>query len=159
LLGYEGELRGSRPAETLSLAMQVSGLRAGTDQIQDFVWFSGEHQAKQGAWELFHPDKTGPVLQIDWARTSATDKDLTFTNVEAGVDGNGDELAYSLKGVIASMSIHDEKDGAGTPADFDVVWNLDTGAGKMTRVTGAEACWDTLANGQVDIPCPATTWP
>ncbi len=159
LLGYEGELRGSMPADTLSLEMLVTGTRAGTNQLQDFTWFTGEHQAKQGAWELFAPEKSGPVLRIDWARAAPTDKELTFTNVEAGVDGNGDELAYALKGDLASMSIHDEMDAGGLPADFDVVWNLATGAGKLTRVSGEQLCWDTLANGQVDIACPTTAWP
>jgi len=151
-------MRGTE-GEALALEMHVTGTRAGTNQLQDFVWYTGLHRAKEGTWELYHPDKSGPVLQIDWSRQSATDKDLVFANVEAGVPAQGDTLAYSLESPIASMAIHDAQNDQGVPADFSVTWSFDSGAGKMHRVSGEDACWDTLANGQVDLPCPNGDWP
>jgi hypothetical protein len=99
------------------------------------------------------------VVNIHWSRRSATDKDVTFTNVTSGRPESGDVLAYTLRGHLATMTIDDARDASGQPAHFDVVWSTTTGEGKMTLKTGVAYCWDTLANGQVDIACPAGTWP
>jgi hypothetical protein len=158
LAGWEGEMRG-RLEDTLTLEMKVTGIRDNTNHIQDFTWYTGDHGTNDGQWVLFHPDKTGPIIEIDWARASATDKDLAFTNVDAGADQEGDSLAYALKGDLASMVIHDELDDAGGTSEFTVEWNVVSGAGKITRVSGDTACWETIANGQVDMACPSGDWP
>jgi hypothetical protein len=98
------------------------------------------------------------VLNIDWARKSASNKSVSFTNVTQGQPGSGDKLGYALAGNVASMTIHDARNDQGLAVDFTVSWDTVEGEGKIVR--GAESlCWDTLAKGQVDIACPAGAWP
>ena len=87
---------------------------------------------------------------------------LSFANVEDGSLKQDDTLTYTHKDNLASMAIHDERscsDDSGAAEDYEVTWNLVSGAGKLVRVTGAEACWETIDNGQVDIACPSGEWP
>ena len=158
LLGWDATLRGSVASGRLATEMRVTGLKPDNSSYQSFLWYTGDHGTRDGKWTVFAQGQTGPVLTIDWARQAADDKQLTFTNVTTAQDGSGDRLGYSIKGKIASMAIHDAKDASGQPADSSVVWHVENGAGKITAPT-ATLCWDTLANGQVNIPCPAGDWP
>lgn len=166
LLGIKAELHG-KGGERIQTSMHVTGLRNDTSYLDDFVWYTGDHGKTAGTWEMYDPGTaqtpgpTDPVLRIDWTRHSVNDKSLVFTNVRPTDLKDGDSLTYQLDGSIASMVIHDERSGAnddGAAEDFSVVWHLENGSGKMTRVTN-ELCWDTLANGQVDISCPSGDWP
>src|SRR5262249_21587011 len=132
LLGWDGSLRARVNAGALATEMHVTGLKPENAKYQNFLWYSGNHMAKQGTWTVFAQDVTGPALWIMWQREAADDKQLTFTNVTTATPGSGDRLAYAIKGKLASMTIHDAMDSKGMPADFSVVWNVDTGAGKMT---------------------------
>lgn len=157
LAGWQSDLTG-RVTDKLELEMRITGLRGDQLAIKDFLWYTGAHQHDAGNWTIYDPAKTGPVVSIDWARTSATDRSVTFTNVTTAAPESGDVLKYAQTGELASMTIHDAKDDKGNPADFSVVWHLVNGSGKMTRnATGY--CWDTLAAGQVDMPCPAGDYP
>ena len=165
-LGLEAHLPaprlGRQPARLAGLGPPghrdaVTGLKPDNSSYQSFVWYTGDHGAKEGKWSVFAQGQTGPVLTIDWAAAD-DDKQLTFTNVTTGQDGSGDRLGYSIKGKIATMAIHDAKNDAGQPADSSVVWSVENGSGKLTA-PAATLCWDTLANGQVNLPCPAGDWP
>ncbi len=161
LWGWKAELRGKKD-DALELEMRVSGTRADNSNIQDFLWYRGTHYANSGMWEMYAPDKTGPVLRIDWRRASATDKDLTFTIVEADSPKLDDQLAYSLKDTLASMIIHDERGGSddsGGPEEFSVTWDTQSGAGQMVDKAQVSYCWDTLANGQGDMDACPSDWP
>jgi hypothetical protein len=158
LFGWDATLRATTASGRLNTEMRVTGLKPDNSGYQNFLWYTGDHGAKDGKWTVFAKEQTGPVLTIDWARQAADDKQLTFTNVTTGMDGSGDRLAYSIKGKLATMAIHDAKDASGAPADSMVVWHIENGSGKITAPT-AMLCWDTLANGQVNIPCPAGDWP
>jgi hypothetical protein len=158
LLGWDATLRGSVATGRLATEMRVTGLKPDNSGYQNFVWYTGNHGTKDGKWTVFAQGQAGPVLTIDWTRQAADDKQLTFTNVTSGQDGSGDRLSYSLKGTIATMAIHDAKDANGQPADSMVVWSIDNGSGKITAPS-ATLCWDTLANGQANIPCPTGEWP
>jgi hypothetical protein len=157
LLGWNATLRGSIATGRLATEMRVTGLKPDNSSYQNFVWYTGDHGSKEGKWTVFAQGQTGAVLTIDWARQAADDKQLTFTNVTTGQDGSGDRLGYSIKGKVATMAIHDAKDANGQVADSSVVWSVENGSGKLTA-PAATLCWDTLANGQVNIPCPAD-WP
>jgi hypothetical protein len=157
LAGWQATLRAEHK-ERLDLEMRVTGLRGEQTAFQNFLWYTGSHDLDDGQWVVFAKEVTGPVLNIDWARRSATDKTISFTNVTQGQPGSGDKLGYALLGNIASMTVHDARNDQGVPADFSVSWDTVEGEGKIVR--GAESlCWDTLAKGQVDIPCPASAWP
>jgi hypothetical protein len=158
LLGWDANLRGSVATGRLATEMRVTGLKPDNSGYQNFLWYTGDHGAKEGKWTVFAQGQTGAVLTIDWARQAADDKELVFTNVTTGQDGSGDRLIYSLKGKIATMGIHDAMDASGQPADSSVVWSVENGSGKITA-PAATLCWDTLANGQANIPCPAGAWP
>jgi hypothetical protein len=158
LLGWDANLRGSVASGRLATEMRVTGLKPDNSSFQSFLWYTGDHGTKDGKWTVFAQGQTGAVLSIDWARQAADDKQLTFTNVTTGQDGSGDRLGYSIKGKIATMAIHDARDANGQPADSSVVWSIENGSGKLTA-PAATLCWDTLANGQVNLPCPAGDWP
>ena len=167
LAGWEAALHGTK-ADKLDLSMHITGLRADTSYVNDFVWYTGSHAATSGLWQIYdpgtaaNPGPSGPVVRIDWARASSTDKGVDFTVVRADSPKLNDKLSFTLKGTIATMAIHDEKGGQNddqAAADFSVVWSTASGAGKMNRVGGTTSCWDTLANGQADITCPAGDWP
>jgi hypothetical protein len=158
LLGWDANLRGSIASGRLATEMRVTGLKPDNMSYQSFLWYTGDHAAKEGRWTVFAQGQTGPVLTIEWVREAADDKQLAFTNVTTGQDGSGDRLGYSLKGKVATMAIHDAKDANGQPADSSVVWHIENGSGKITAPT-ATLCWDTLEKGQVNIPCPAGAWP
>jgi hypothetical protein len=157
LAGWSATLRAEHK-ERLDLEMRVTGLRGEQTAFKDFLWYTGSHDLDDGRWVVFSKEVAGPVLNIDWARRSATDKSVSFTNVTQGTPGSGDKLAYALAGNVASMTIHDERNDQGVPAEFTVSWDVVEGEGKMVR-GGESLCWDTLANGQVDIACPAGAWP
>lgn len=158
LEGWKAQLRGE-VKQKLELEMRVTALRGEqVGKIDNFLWYTGSHAAQSGQWVIYAPEKTGPVIDIDWARAGATDKDLTFTNVTTGEDASGDILKYALKGRLASMTIHDAKNDKGAPADFSVVWHVDNGSGKMTAA-GMGYCWDTIQQGQIDITCPSGDYP
>ncbi|MCB9654067.1 MAG: hypothetical protein H6729_08070 [Deltaproteobacteria bacterium] len=153
LAGVEGELRGNLDGGTLNLEMYVDGLR-NQEQLNHFLWFTGAHQQGSGNWTLYAPEvDSGPVLTIDWTRASDTDKTLTFTNVTADVDEQGDVIEYELKGSAASFLIHDAKNSQGTSKEFEVNWDVVDGSGRL-RFEDETLCWDTVENGQVDIACP-----
>ena len=157
LAGWSATLR-AKHMQRLDLDMRVTGLRGDQIAYQDFQWYTGSHDVDDGRWVVFAKEVAGPVLQIDWARRSDIDKEVSFTNVTQGQPGSGDKLGYALNGVLASMTIHDARNDQGVPADFSVAWDTVEGEGKLVR--GSESlCWDTLARGQVDIPCPAGNWP
>jgi hypothetical protein len=158
LLGWDASLTGSVASGRLATEMRVTGLEPDNNSYQNFLWYTGDHGAKEGKWTVFAQGQPGAVLTIDWARQAADDKQLTFTNVTTGQDGSGDRLGYGIKGKIASMAIHDAKDAGGMVADSSVVWSIEDGSGKITAPT-ATLCWDTLASGQGNIPCPAGDWP
>jgi len=158
LLGWDANLRGSIATGRLATEMRVTGLKPDNSGYQNFLWYTGDHGAKEGKWTVFAQGQTGAVLTIDWARQAVNDKELVFTNVTTGQDGSGDRLVYSIKGKIATMGIHDARDATGQPADSSVVWSVENGSGKITAPS-ATLCWDTLANGQGNIPCPAGAWP
>jgi hypothetical protein len=158
LLGWDATLRGSLASGRLATEMRVTGLKPDNSSFQNFLWYTGDHGAKEGKWTVFAQGQSGPALTIDWARAAADDKQLTFTNVTTGQDGSGDRLGYSIKGKLASMAIHDARDASGQPADSSVVWHVENGSGKITA-PAATLCWDTLDKGQVNIPCPAGDWP
>lgn len=158
LLGWDANLRGSVDSGRLATEMRVTGLRADNNNHQNFLWYTGDHGTKDGKWTVFAFGQPGAVLTIDWARQAADDKQLTFTNVTTGQDGSGDRLGYTIKGKVASMAIHDARNAQGQPADSSVVWHVENGSGKITA-PAATLCWDTLANGQINIPCPAGDWP
>lgn len=158
LLGWDANLRGTVAGGRLATEMRVTGLKPDNSNHQNFLWYTGDHGTRDGKWTVFAFGQPGPVLTIDWARQAADDKQLTFTNVTTGQDGSGDRLGYAIKGKIASMAIHDARDASGAPADSSVAWNVESGSGKITAPT-ATLCWDTLASGQVNIPCPAGDWP
>ncbi|MBI5508967.1 MAG: hypothetical protein HY903_09455 [Deltaproteobacteria bacterium] len=166
LMGVDATLSGTRGA-SLELQMRVTGSRD-MSYVQDFLWYTGSHQANNGRWELYdpgtptEPGPAEPVLGIDWAKDSDTQKSLVFTNIRPQSLKNGDTLTFERDGTIASMSIHDALSGQnddGAATDFTVAWNLDNGAGRLTRITGEDLCWDTMTAGQADIPCPAGGWP
>lgn len=167
LIGGSAELRG-KMTDVLYLEMHVTGQRADLAHIQDFVWYTGAHAADSGTWEIYdpgtasEPGPSAPVVRIDWQRADETSKELKFANVRPDSPKNGDTLTYALQGSLASMAIHDElggnQDDAG-PQDFSVTWSVTNGAGKMIGNDAATYCWDTLANGQVDIDCPQGEWP
>jgi hypothetical protein len=156
LAGWSARLFG-KVKSSLELEMRVTGLRGEQVKYQEFLWYTGSHESDSGQWVIYELGVGGPVVTIDWQRASATDKRVVFKNVKPGARENGDTLAYALKGRVASMAIHDAADATGAPADFTVEWNTATGEGKMAR-NATSVCWDTLAQGQVDIPCPAA-WP
>ena len=151
LLGWESDLYGTFANGTIDLSMKMTGLNANNNTVVDFEWFTGSHQAGSGNWTFFDHNKPteGDVLTIDWQRASDTDKTLTFTNVDSTSNGFNDSIVYNLDGTTASMTINDTDVGT-----FSVEWDTVEGSGKLTRVTSEELCWDTLANGQVDIACP-----
>jgi hypothetical protein len=155
VLGVQTDLIGTRD-ESLDLEMHVTGTHANTSRFQDFVWFDGAHRQTAGMWQFYdaEPDTLGePLLRIDWERVSATDKQLVFTNVTSGREGSGDTITYRLDGTTASMSIHDARNQDGVEVDFAVQWSTEDGAGRMTA-NGEAFCWDSLGNGQVNVPCP-----
>ena len=155
VLGYETALHGSLD-DALELEMRVTGTRDNTSRLQDFVWFDGTHQRTEGVWRMYDPavETYGEsLLRIDWERQSATDKRLVFTNVTTDRDGSGDALTYRLDGTAASMTILDAKNKDGVPADFSAEWSTEDGSGRMTA-NGETYCWDTVANGQVNVDCP-----
>ena len=170
LLGWEAELHG-KAEDKLELEMHITGLRAGdNDWVNDYVWYTGGHAATSGEWAIYNPGTkdvpgpTVPVVTIDWSRASDTDRSITFNNVTPDSPKNGDTLAFTLNGPIASMTLHDAmsmngQTEDGPTQDFSVAWSVADGSGKLTRVSGETLCWDTLANGQVDIACPAGDWP
>ncbi len=154
LLGNTAELRG-RVQDGLQLELHFTGT-VGQSTFDDFIWFTGQHHATEGQWVFYDPTApTDAVLTIDWARASATDKDLVFTAVKQGVDTYGDSISYSLKGTTASMTLHDALNSQGVEATFSVEWDTADGSGMMTGADSATYCWDTLTNDQVDIACPA----
>lgn len=151
LLGVSGQLRGSVD-ESLNVSMIVNGEREGID-LDNFVWYTGVHNARDGQWLLYAPEyQSGPVISVDWDRQSAVDKTVVFTNVTSGEAGSGDSLTYDLLDTTATFQIYDADDGTGAPATFTVQWDVVDGSGIMTY-DGVDYCWDTLENGQVDIPC------
>jgi hypothetical protein len=160
LIAWESELRARTDGDSVVAEMYISDLRAGRTGVEDFLWYEGEHQPGSGQWLFYDPDVSGgAVLQIDWQRDAIDDKDLIFTNTNPDAEGTkkGDALAYGLHETTASMAVHDEHEGnddSGGSVDFSVEWDVATGAGKYTDRDGVEHCWDTLANGQVDISCP-----
>lgn len=157
VLGWDATLRATLPGRLLT-EMRVTGLKPENVAYQNFLWYTGDHGAKDGKWTVYAVDQSGPVLTIDWKREAANDKQLTFTNVTAATPAAGDRLSYAIKGKVASMNIHDAKDANGLAADASVVWNVESGAGKLTA-NGMGYCWETLANGQGNLPCPAGDWP
>lgn len=160
LIGWESELRARTEGGSVLTEMYLTDLRAGRTGVEDFLWYTGEHQPGSGQWLFYDPAVTsGAVLQIDWARNAADDKDLVFTNInpDAATTKQGDSLSYGLHSTTASMAIHDEREGnddSGGPIDFAVEWDTVTGAGKYTDKDANEHCWDSLENGQVDVACP-----
>ena len=167
LAGWDAVLHGSLK-DRLDLSMHITGLTPDTSYVHDFVWYTGSHAPTEGTWQIFdpgtaaQPGPTGAVIEIAWSRTDDTHKSVSFTIVNATSAKLGDELAYAVDGRVASMTIHDAKGGAddtGAAEDFSVAWNLEDGSGKMTRPSLADACWDTLTNGQVNIACPTGAWP
>jgi len=98
------------------------------------------------------------VLNIDWERSDETNKKVSFTNVTTGTLESGDTLLYVLAGNIASMTIRDATGSDGKPASFSVSWDVVEGEGRIER-GGLAQCWDMLAKGQIDIPCPTGVWP
>jgi hypothetical protein len=158
LLGWDANLRGKVDGGRLATEMRVTGLKPDNSNHQNFLWYTGDHGTRDGKWTVFAFGQPSPVLTIDWARAAADDKQLTFTNVTTGQDGSGDRLGYSIKTKIATMAIHDARDASGQPADSSVVWHVENGSGKITA-PAAMLCWETLAKGQVNMPCPAGDWP
>jgi hypothetical protein len=154
LLGYDSELRGNLSDGVLTVAMIVNGTLPRTEHVEDFVWFSGEHEAGSGTWHLFKPE--GDVqIDIDWERNSATDKTVTFTNVTPSVDATGDSVTYDLDGTAATFTIHDAKDSTEAVAEFTVTWDTATGEGRFDHTTGTTCCWDDIDADLVNVePCP-----
>lgn len=153
LLGVNGSLRATGEEGSLDLSMTVDGLREGIE-LEQFEWFTGSHRLTEGNWTLYDPAvASGPVLSIDWERTSATEKSLVFTNVTSGVPEAGDTITYEQSGTSATMTVVDQVDGQGGTTTLSVAWDLEDGSGRFT-VDANTLCWDTLEDGQVDIPCP-----
>jgi hypothetical protein len=157
LIGWDATLRATAPGRLMT-EMRVTGLNPDNKQHQNFLWYTGDHGIKDGKWTVYALEQTGPVLTIDWKRQAADDKEVTFTNVTTGQPASGDRLGYTLAGKVASMTIHDERDANGQPAEFSVVWHIVNGSGKMTAKSETY-CWDTLEKGQLNMPCPAGAWP
>lgn len=160
LIAWEAELRAHTDGEAVVAEMYITDLLPGRTGVEDFLWYSGEHQQGSGQWLFYDPEVDGgAVLQIDWTRSAADDKDLVFsnTNPNAAATKEGDLLSFGLHGTTASMAVHDAhaaSDDSGGAIDFAVEWDTVTGNGKYTDNDGNEHCWDTLSNGQADIACP-----
>lgn len=152
ILGVEAALHGSLN-DKLELEMHVTGKRESID-LDDFIWYTGEHDPSRGIWTMYAPAEQSDVLTIKWERQGPTDKALVFTNTTTGKPHSGDSITYALDGTNASMTITDLKDAEGLSRTFEVEWDTDDGSGKLTNKDGDTFCWDTLGNGQVDIPCP-----
>lgn len=150
LLGVSGQLRG-RLDNGLFVTMIVNGEREGIN-LDNFVWYEGEHHVGNGVWTLYAPEENGPVTSIDWEYNAVDDRTLIFTNTAVSSAGNGDTITYDITGTTASLEVYDVDDGSGVPAVFTVTWDTVDGSGMMD-VNGDQYCWDTLENGQVDIPC------
>ncbi len=158
LAGWKGRMTG-KLRDKLELEMFVTGLRdQQAKDYQDFKWYTGSHDLDNGRWQIFAKDVSGPVLNIDWEHSNVINKKVSFTNVTTGTPESGDTLAYALAGNVASMTIRDATGADGKPASFSVFWDVVEGEGRILRGGSAE-CWDTLAKGQIDIPCPTGAWP
>ena len=158
-IGLETVLTATTEGDTVKTEMHVTGLR-GDEQLENFLWYSGSHSAGSGNWTFFSPEHGGSqALTVEWTRDDETHKRLVFTNVLEGNDGHNDTVTYSHQGDLMSMDVHDQHNSDGNSAEFSVVWNAASGAGRIDRVNGESACWDTIANGQFDMDTCPDPWP
>jgi hypothetical protein len=122
----------------------------------DFKWFSGvQTVATSGYWQFYDPKTptaAAPVIRVDWAVNSATDRKLTFTNNSATAAttnwGNGSYLDYLLNGTSLSLTIKNSADADTTVIAVDTT----TKAGSIRYNDGATlGCWD---GSHANTACP-----
>lgn len=140
-------LRGREEASGTSWEMRIDGI-VGLERFDDFVWYTGTHEAGRGQW-IFH-DQKGSELRLDWTRDDARHRTLSF-EFTAG-EHKGETLAYAIDGDDASVdwSFKDANKGR-------VAWSRATKAGsiKASKYEGHEneqACWDSTLH---DAECTA----
>jgi len=121
--------------------------------LNNFLWYDGRcnFTATSGDWIFYdetRPDTLNPKIRIDWINNSETDRSLTFTNVFAGNEYEGDILKYTVNGTALSVEFYDASVGT----TVIIAWDAVTTAGYIQAPyynNGQPAYWDENHN---DLP-------
>ncbi len=120
-----------------AIAWRLTTNRTG-DAPFTFTTASTSLDGQTGAWQLFNPDVSGPVLTADFDVRG--DDTVTF-RIPAGRDHAGSSVRYETEGRTQRFDWTAQPENVRT----EVEWNLDTGAGWVEAsdvAGGARACWD-----------------
>jgi hypothetical protein len=153
-LQYSATLTGERlDNEEFSMEM-VIGLAA--SPASGVKWFDGvvRYDHTHAMW-TFYEQGSVPVLEIEWNKDFVTEAgDLTYTIVKEGHAEEGSYISYTY---TPGTDFDASFDISGAAGMADIEWNTATIKGRVMSLANFEDedwhCWDSQANGLMDINC------
>lgn len=143
---YTAELRAMDDGDFVNWEMYIS-LQGG---FQDFLWYTGRSRkdGASGTWSLNQSNAIPtPFIDISWNNTSATKKDIQYTNVIPNAPGNGGYILYGIDGendLDAFYNIYN----AENENLIEIEWDRQSKNGRVkneVHFNDAEwHCWDTV---------------
>jgi len=153
-LQYSATLTGERLSnEEFSMEMMIGLTAAPTPGVK---WFDGvvRYDRTHATW-TFYQEGSVPVLEIEWNKDFETEAaDLTYTIIKSGHTEEGSYISYTYTPGAEYDAAFDVSVAAGMS---DIEWNTTTIKGHVMSVAyfqdDAWHCWDSQANGLMDISC------
>jgi hypothetical protein len=125
--------------------------------FKDFLWFSGASTitGNSGYW-IFNDSTNAAALKFTYNRMDLDTGSVKVEVVKSGDHAFGSSLQWSALGDTRSFIAFDNNTQANgkAPITYIITWSFQTEAGSISvPKTSEHYCWDTKANGHIDIPC------
>jgi len=156
-IGNSAKLTGKIVGTEVQWEMRITK----SNQYTDFLWFTGTSNllATEGEWHLnAAPNNPVPYVDVLWHRNLQDGTaDIKYTNVIPNNPGNGGYISYAITNDAEYNAVYDIFNVEINNLT-NIAWNRTDFHGHIKDPQHYSDsnwhCWDTKANGLVDVTCP-----